>query len=60
MTGSVIRWRASRTPLPSRHPPPEMFSCPNPYPNPYPYHYPFTHLCTFARGSAAVAPLRCL
>ena len=33
------------------HPPPEMFSCPNPYPS------PFTHFCTFARGSAAVAPL---
>jgi hypothetical protein len=24
---------------------------------PYPYPYPLTHLCTFARGSAAVAPL---
>ena len=56
MTGSVIRGRASRMPLPSRHPPSEMFSCPNPYP----YPNPFTHLCTFARGSAAVALLHCL
>ena len=33
------------------HQPPEMFSYP--YPNPY----PLTHLCTFARGFAAFAPL---